>query len=1093
MEIKVLYKGEELFFDKKPSPTEIKDAYLSKIKLNQTEKFIQKLENYDKCELSHIQESIWLSEQIHAGETNNIVAFKIVLNEKIKNEDIIKVIDALSKKQSIFNISIFVSDDGKPYQKIENRPIKIEFLRGEGDCKDFVNIPFKLDDVLYRIRVLDFEKRKELIFVFHHIIFDGLSVGIFCNEFINVYKKIINNEVIEDEKSLEFNYLDYSKWEKSKINFTKEKIYWNKQLDGDIKTLKFFNAKRKKSNPTRLSNYYLETIPIDLSHALKKISEANSSSLFMIMMAAYCCLINRFTNEDNIVIGYPLSKRIPEMDRVCGCFINTIPLKVDFWGNPTFLELLSRVKVALIDSLKHSDIPFSELLHEYKKTHVGSNVTIFNLSIGLLEGAFGDFSNKDIDAYIEEIIPKSIEYDLHLDILISSENEIDLKWQYKEDIYRKDEIVQISKSFNFLLQSITNNLNAPVHTLEMLMPFEMHEIKGLSQGKRVNLEYDSIPERINYIAKKSPDTLAIKDCYKEITFSQLDNYSSALALELKRKNIKKNDIVALLLPRSIDFVLAALAILKLDATYLPIDITQPLHRIESILKNTTLKSILINESTKKHFEFENILNLNQLDFENNQEENHYSVKIDDNSVAYLLYTSGSTGKPKGVMTSQKALADLCQFYEKEFNITAGNKSAQIAGLGFDASVFEIWANLCAGCSLYIPVDEIRKSPSHLKNWLIEEKINYAFVPTALAEVLLEEEWNSNSKLKFLFCGGDKLRKINTMNLPFSVVDLYGLTETAIIATYCKIEDKTKDELPSIGIPRYNANVYILDKNQNLLPLYCIGEIYIGGEILAKNYYQDPELTNEKFAHHPFLNERLMRTGDLGYYDNKGNLHFCGRNDRQIQIRGNRIEIGEIEVVIASYEIIENVYILNEASPNGNLSLHAFIKLDVLSKDLFSEDELKQYLRNRIPNYMIPNNFIIIDHVPITSNGKVDIKKLNVMIEESKNREIISAETETEKLVLTIWEELLNKEVLSIEDDFFRLGGHSLLATQLIHKITENFEVNLSLKDIFEGSTIHAISLKIDAYIRKGKKGWTDIGRISKINRSDYIRTVKEEK
>ncbi|MCL1989817.1 MAG: AMP-binding protein [Defluviitaleaceae bacterium] len=1060
MPFKVIYKGEQLIFENSPTPEEIKEAYLSKISSDKPKTFLKKLDNYEQCDLSYIQESIWLAEQLNK-DTSNVVAFKLVFNSEITDDEIIKVLNQMSETQDIFNITVY-SKRGKPYQKIDVNPIDVEILNSSLSEKAYqakinllINQSFNLEDeTLYRIAIDRYENKTSIIFTFHHMIFDGLSIKIFCNEFISYLIKF--RDCHEISYKLDYNYLDYAKWDRSRTHFIKEKIFWKKQLEGHIPAYNFFDKKDKNKEYSRESKFYEESLSLELIQRIRQISKANNVSLFMFFVAAYSFLINKFTTEEKIVIGSPISKRIKEMNDICGCFINTIPLRIDCWGNPTFIEQLFRVKKTLMQSMQNSDIPFTDLISDYKINHIDSNPTIFNLTIGILEENFIKFKEKGIDAYVEEIIPNNIDYELHLDILDNGKEGINLKWQYREQLYCEEEIISISKSFIVLLIDIVNNANQSLSDLDILTEEEKNKIKLLSSPNKINVPYNNIVDWIKDTSKLFPNKICIKEQDNQITFSSFIERSQIMASNLISKGVQQGNNVVVILPRSIEMILVSFSILRTGASYIPVDTKQPIQKIMTIIKESNATTIISNNIILEKLNYVNFLKIDEL-----ESTIPISTKLDliePNNSAYMIYTSGSTGKPKGVMISHKSLSSLSGVMIEELSYEIDDINSHIAGLGFDASIFEIWPTLCKGLTLTIFDDETDIAPKVLKEWLITEGVNNAFVPTSLTELLLKEDWDNSSDLKLLLTGGDLLRKVPIVNDKFKIVNMYGLSETTVISAINFISTDKETILPGLGKPIANTSIYILDKNQRILPLNCIGEIYIGGDHVSLGYYDDNSLADRFVLNDN--NERLFKTGDLGYYDRDGTLFFCGRNDRQIQIRGIRVELGEIESTILNLSQVEEVYVLENYVINGDVVINAFIKLNPLAKEI-NENEIKDHLQTSLPIYMIPNNFYFIPSIPITNNGKVNVTELRNLIINNKNKDIIKPKTKTEENLLLIWRDLLKINDISIDDDFFKMGGNSLLAIQLAYKINEIFSKEITLKDIFVESTLYAMSNKID--------------------------------
>jgi amino acid adenylation domain-containing protein len=530
-------------------------------------------------------------------------------------------------------------------------------------------------------------------------------------------------------------------------------------------------------------------------------------------------------------------------------------------------------------------------------------------------------------------------------------------------------------------------------------------------------------------------SLAIVSEKESITYADLHRRSASLAAHLRTKYKTPNPVVALRIPRSIDLVIGALAILDSGAAYLPIDPSTPQDRIDAMLSDAGLEITVTSRD------------IPQPDRENHPTHN-------DADLAYVIYTSGSSGSPKGVEVTHANLSHLIRWHNRAFSVTAADHATLFSSPGFDASVWEMWPYLTQGATLHIPPDEIRTSPSALRDWMLKEKITISFLPTALAERMLDLKWPpAQTALRFLLTGADTLRRRPPQGLPFTFVNNYGPTECTVVSTSGIVKSDPTNEIPSIGQPIDNAIIEILDN----------GELLIGGSGVARGYRNQPALTQEKFLDHP-THGRMYRTGDLASWLPNGDIAFHGRADDQIKIRGFRIEPNEIVRALSSNPMVRESAVLLRGPIDTEKRLIAYIVPN--SATTLSERGLQETLRKSLPEYMMPAAFVLIDSLPYTENGKLDRNALPDPTPYNTIRDdaFEAPSNALEEKIAAIVSELLHTSAIGVEDNFFLLGGHSLLGAQLVDRLNRDFQVELTLRSVFDYPTVAGLASEIEAAI-----------------------------
>jgi amino acid adenylation domain-containing protein len=576
-----------------------------------------------------------------------------------------------------------------------------------------------------------------------------------------------------------------------------------------------------------------------------------------------------------------------------------------------------------------------------------------------------------------------------------------------------------------------------------------------------------IPQLIEDQALAMPEGLALVEGEQTLNYEDLNRRANQLANYLHTHGVQRGTPVGLCIERSIDMVVGLLGILKAGGTYLPMEPSNPAERLNFMLLDAQIPVLITQQHLMERFTLQGTETI-CLDTDARslarQSTSTPAVEIRASDLAYIIYTSGSTGQPKGVQISHGSVLNLIHWHQRAFDVTNSDRATQVASPAFDATGWELWPYLTSGASVHIVDEDTRIVPTLLRDWLIQHAITIAFLPTPLAERVLDLEWSSTTSLRFLLAGGDTLHQYPAATLPFALVNNYGPTEATVVATSTIIQaTKRPGKAPSIGYPIDNTQIYILDDQLQPVSSNNVGEIYIGGAGLASGYLNRPELTAEKFIAHPFSTDpqaRLYKTGDLARYTPDGQIDFIGRVDRQIKLRGFRIELGEIENVLSHHAAIRQAAVSINEDTSGEKHLIAHLVFD--KQVLPSLAELQDFLRTQLPDYMHPATFVILDTLPLTSNGKRDLAALPAPDETNTLRDniLVLPETATEKRLTEIIAPLLGLEQVGIDDNFFMLGGHSLLGTQLIVKIVTVFGVDLSLRTLFNAPTIRELAFEI---------------------------------
>jgi amino acid adenylation domain-containing protein len=575
----------------------------------------------------------------------------------------------------------------------------------------------------------------------------------------------------------------------------------------------------------------------------------------------------------------------------------------------------------------------------------------------------------------------------------------------------------------------------------------------------------SVPMLVERQAAITPGALAVCSGSQSLTYGELENRSTQMAQHLRNAGAAPGSVVGLCAERSIDFPVAALAIMKAGCAYLPLESRTPQKRLQMTLKAAQV-SIVLTDSNLLEMLSGNGRKLLTLDRRPAEISGDLqTTEISPEHLAYVIYTSGSTGLPKAVAIGHDSLLNLCQWHNRSFGITPTDRASQVASIGFDAAVWEIWPYLVAGASVHLVNDEIRTQPQQLRDWMVRERITIGFAPTPIAERMLKLAWPKETSLRFLLTGADTLHQYPSPDLPFTLVNNYGPTECAVVATSGMVyPNRSASDLPAIGRPIDNAEIYILNSAMQRVTAGELGEIYIGGAGLAKGYLNDPAMTAERFVKHPFSADedaRLYRTGDMGRWLPDGQIAFHGRMDDQVKIRGYRIELNEISCAVNRHPAVrESVIVAIENGTAGEKELVAFV---VLAGACPAVAELRDFLSKELPDHMLPAKFVRLDYLPLGPSGKVDRSALPTPNDLNILRDPSSwnVSTATEQRVARIVASLLGLEKVGVDENFFYLGGNSLFGTQLIARLREAFGVDVPLLKLFDHPTVADLAAEVE--------------------------------
>ncbi len=1050
-----------------------------------SEQLLEKITPYNKEELDHIplsfgQERLWFIDKLQGNSEEYHIPSIIRLDTELDILILERALRTVVGRHEVLRTVIY-EEDGIGYQKViseNNWSLSKVLISKETDLESeidaFISIPFDLSkDYMFRACLYDLgEYEYVLAFVTHHIASDGWSSGILSNEFITIYAYLDFEDDIPLPK-LELQYSDYAIWQRN--YFEKELLegqlaYWKEKLKG-TNTLSLPLDYKRTTKQNNKGNEVLLELDENLNQSLNALFKQQGVTPFMFLLTVFKVLLHRYSGQNDICIGTPIANRTQsELEDLIGFFANTLALRSDLSGNPSFKELLSQVKQTTLKSYDNQLVPFEKV--------VDSVVTYRDMTITPLFQVMFDYQNDtnditegDIDIDSEEenieedLLPISgyetseisVQFDLTLSV-IERESNFFLNMAYRSSLFKEETIQRMMTHFKHLLNSIVNNIDQSIDELSMLTEVEKVQlVKTFNKTDTSNPENKSLIDLFSEQVIKTPEAAAVVYEKETLTYKKLDEYSNQLAHYLKEQGVKSGTFVGVCIDRSPEMIISILGILKSGGVYVPIDPDYPLARINYILNDANIKVVLSSSviSKKTPIQRDDITKI-LLDSHWEIITNYSSEKLNQTltgeNLAYIIYTSGSTGKPKGIMVEHKNLINLCLWHQTEYSVNHTSRGTLFSGISFDASIWEIYPYLISGASLYPISRQDRYDLNFLKTFFIEHEITHTYIPTLLCNSFIEEDFNLTNIT--ILTGGDALILNKTTNL--KIYNNYGPTETTVVASNYKLTDTSKGKI-SIGKPINNTQIYITDPGMNLVPIGVVGELCVSGQGVARGYLNREKLTKEKFIANPFKEgNTIYKTGDLARWLPDGNIEFIGRIDNQVQIRGYRIELGEIEKALSNIKSIHQSCVLAKEDIYGSKRLLAY----VVSEGKLNKDAIETQLKESLPHYMIPTLWIELDKFPLTANGKLD-KKALPEIETSKlsAKKYVAPRNQTEKELVQIWQDLLGVDKVGIYDNFFELGGHSLLVIQLISRF-QKIGYHMEVRDIFLNPTIASIEEKL---------------------------------
>jgi amino acid adenylation domain-containing protein len=1051
---------------------------------------IARISRNETLSLSYAQQRLWFLDQLEPNSSlYNIpaaVRLRGTLDLTALTQSFSEVIRRHESLRTRFGLVNRI-----PVQIIDEAPeftLSVLDLSTEADARRVAmeesQRPFDLAaGPLLRARVLRLSEQEHMLLcTMHHIISDGWSMEVLTRELTTLYEAYAKGEP-SPLPELPIQYADYAHWQREWLQgevLEQQLNYWKQQLSGGPAVLELPTDYPRPAVQTFRGAHQSLTLPAKLTTELKALTQREGVTLFMTLLAAFQTLLSRYSGQDEIVIGTPIAGRNrAETESLIGFFINTLVLRTDLSGNPSFEELLRRVREVALGAYAHQEVPFEKLVEELQPERDMSRAPLFQVMVVLQNAPVAEVAKiEGLEVIREGGESGTAKFDLMLSVSETSDGRLQTLWEYNTDLFRSRTIDRMMDHFEVLLNAVVSNPAQQLSALMLLRDEERQQI--LVDWNSTALEYPRgkcLHQLFEEQVERTPDAVAVVYDNTQITYKALNEKAQRLAYHLQTLEVGPESLVGLCVERSVEMMVGLLGILKAGGAYVPIDPSYPAQRLSFMLADAQVPVLLTQQHLLESLP-EHRATVVCLDADWEAETpTDPDCKVTADNLAYMIYTSGSTGKPKGAMTSHAAICNRLLWMQDAFELNATDNVLQKTPISFDVSVWELFWPLISGARLVIARPGGHQDNGYLVKLIAEQEITTVhFVPSMLQAFVEEEGLESCEKIRRVICSGEALGKGLQDRFMERVrwaelYNLYGPTEAAVDVTWWRCRQESDARSVPIGTPIANTSIYILDQEMNAAPVGINGELYIGGAGLARGYRGRAELTAERFVPDPHSADagaRLYWTGDVARFREDGAIEYVGRADNQVKLRGHRIELGEIEMALATHHSVAEVVVVMREDEPGDKRLVAY----VVTRDdaVVTAGELIEHLKGQLPEYMVPSRFVMLAQMPLTPNGKLDRRALPVPdhTRPELGNHFVAPRTPVEEVLTGIWSEVLRLDEVSVNDSFFELGGHSLLATQAISRVRESFGVDLGIRVLFEHPTVRRMAKVVEEARRAGR-------------------------
>jgi amino acid adenylation domain-containing protein len=1060
------------------------------------------LETAEKVPLSYHQERLWFIDQFETGNVYEsspvyhniplILNFRGALDYDLLESSI----NAVVERHAALRTRIATDHDQGLQLVSSHEKLKLRLV-DDTDCVEPVSIdevvklaleearqPFLLEgDLLVRATLFRMAANESvLVITLHHIIADKRSLQIITEELREIYEAGLVGRAPR-LASLSLQYPHYSQWQRrlSRDELEPLLFYWRWQLRGGLQALKLPEDHTRAAVHTYSDARQTFRLEKSLTQRMEALGRESNCDLFELVLAGFKALLHRYAKQDEIVVGISEPCRIqPGTENVVGPIANLLVLRSSLASNPTYRTFLAQLTKTVRQARLHQEMPFDKLVQQLKPENDMSRTALFDVLFQFDDQEHLSLGFGDAEANVIETNLGYGKYDLNLAMQRNPEG-LSGTIVYNADIYESSTIEQMIRHFEAMLDELIAHPDSQIDDVNLLSKNEEQQQLEVWNATQASYPKDkTIAQLFEEQVERTPEAVAVVFSDEQISYRELNERANQLAHYLQRRGVAADTLIGLCLNKSVEMIVAMLATLKAGGAYLPMDPAYPQERLRFMVEDSGVTYLITTESLVDSVP-QKIPTTILLDAERESIKAHPKTVPDSNctpnNLIYCIYTSGSTGKPKGVLLEHRNVVRLMVNDQQPFSFTQDDVWTMFHSYCFDFSVWEIYGALLYGGKLVIVPEQVMKDPSLFLDLLVEHRVTVLNqTPTAFYNLANEALRSASAalSLRYVIFGGEALHPVQLKEWKHAypctkLINMYGITETTVHVTFKEITDREIEKNRSnIGTPIPTTTSYIMDSNLRLLPVGVPGEICVGGEGLGRGYLGRDELTRQKFVANPYQpEERLYRSGDLAKLLPGGELIYLGRIDDQVQIRGFRVEPGEIKSHLLAHPLVAEAEVVARESKSESLELVAY----VVPRAEISVTALRSHLAETLPFYMVPTAFVMLDSMPLTANGKVDRKALPDPDETRPEIEetFVAPRTPIEEVLTEIWADVLGLKQVGVFDNFFELGGHSLLATRVTSHVREKLQAELPLRTLFEQPTIAGLALIIAQYKEKADR------------------------
>ncbi|MBT9588633.1 amino acid adenylation domain-containing protein [bacterium] len=1065
--------------------------------------------------LSFGQERLWFLDRLEPASAFYNVPFTYRLRGALNPTALEQSLNAVVARHAILRSS-FTTREGRPVQVIQSKR-RVPFLQvdlrlfpacereaeAQRQLATDANTPFELAaGPLFRAILFQLEEHDWLLFLnLHHIVADGWSIrNVFHPELASLYQGFCSGEA-PPLPVPPFQFSDLARWQRqssSDPHLAQQLDYWRQQLAGCSGLLQLPTDHPRPMSQTFRGSMELFTFPPSLYADLKALSRAQSVTMASTLQAAFSVLLHRYTGQEDILIGFPIANRSdPDLEKLVGFITNTLVLRTNLAGNPTFTEVLARAHQTALEAIQHQDLPFAKLVQELQPDRYLNQTPFFQVMFGMTSGGANDSLKL---AGIEPAPMRIYNNDtakFDLSLLISEDGETArVRLEYNLDLFERETMLRLVQHFVTLLTGIVTRPEERIMSLPLLPEGELAQLSRWNENVVDFPQSDCLPQRLAAQVERTPSQVAVlftdeAGQHSSLTYDELNCRANRLAHFLQGLGVGPNHLVGICIERSLDMVVGLLAILKTGGACVALDPTYPQETLQFMIQDSGMAVLLTQEKLLSRLPQGSNLTAICMDTiwqtVADPSDHNPKAQVSGEDLVYAIYTSGSTGLPKGIGFPHRALANILQWHLKHPILGRKARTVQYSTFGFCVSFQEIFLTWLTGGTLVLIPDAIRRDMTRMARFLAREAIEALYLPfTALknlAEVYAEDAaMPLPTSLRAVVTAGEPLHLTSSLRSWFSRLgdcslhNQFGASETHVVTTCTLGPLERWPSVAPIGRAVANTQIHILDRQLQPVPIGIPGELCVAGVALANGYLNDPELTRQKFLANPFERpqaawDRLYRTGDLARYRSDGSLEHLGRIDQQVKIRGFRLELEAVESVIRQFSTIRDVVVLVPENDQGIPRLIAYVVAcddgrgdwASTSRQAALFGNLRRFLKTRLPDFMVPAVYLLVDELPLNVNGKLDRQALLALLAQERpelETSFVAPRTEMEKTLAEIWANVLGLERVGVFDNFFDLGGHSLLATLVVSRVRTALQVELPLHQLFEAPTVVDLAIAL---------------------------------